>query len=105
MAMTLGKVTIWELPRNMLCRVQRPLHLVNITDLLSATGQALGKGLLFAECLGGGTQHSGHVCRVFESTALGKEATFAECLTLTLGKAAVTVALAIMATFLCRVSD
>ena len=31
--------------------------------------------------------------------------TFAECLTLTLGKAAVTVALAVTATFLCRVSD
>ena len=89
----------------MLCRVHRPLHLANITDLLSVTGQALGKDLLFAECLGGGTQHSGHLCRVFESTALGKEVTFAECLTLTLGKAAVMVALVVTATFLCRVSD
>ena len=68
-------------------------------------GQALGKGLLFAECLAGGTRHSGHLCRVFESMALGKEVTFAECLTLTLDKAAVTVALAVMVTFLCRVSD
>ena len=51
MAMTLGKVTTWELPRNMLCRVQRPLHSTNITDLPSTTGQALGKGRLFAECL------------------------------------------------------
>ena len=46
MAMTLGKVTT-----NMLCRVQRPLHSANITGLLSVTGQALGKGRLFAECL------------------------------------------------------
>ena len=84
----------------MLCRVHRPLHSANITGLPSATGQALGKGGLFAECLAGGTRHSVHVYRVFESTALGKEATFAECLTLTLGKAAVTVALAVMATFL-----
>ena len=61
--------------------------------------QALGKGRHFAECLVGDTRQSGHLCRVFESTALGKEATFAECLTLTLGKAA------IMTTFLCRVSD
>ena len=37
--------------------------------------------------------------------ALGKSGTFAECLTMTLDKAAVTVALAVMATFLCRVSD
>ena len=93
------------MPRNMLCRVQRPLHSANITDLPSATGQALGTGRLFAECLAGGTRHSGHLCRVFDSTALGKEATFAECLTLTLGKAAVMVALAVTATFLCRVSD
>jgi len=42
---------------------------------------------------------------VSESTALGKAATFAECLTLTLGKVAVTVALVATATFLCRVSD
>ena len=103
--MTLGKVTIWELPRNMLCRVQWPLHSANITDLPSATGQALGKGLLFAECLAGGTRQSGHLCRVFVSMTLGKEVTFAECLTLTLGKAAVTVALTVTATFLCRVSD
>ena len=89
----------------MLCRVQRLLHSANIIDLSSATGQTLGKGRLFAECLAGGTQHSGHLCRVSESTALGKAATFAECLTLTLGKAAVTVALAVTATFLCRVSD
>jgi len=89
----------------MLCRVQRPLHSANITDLPSATGQALGKGRLFAECLAGDTRYSGHLCRVSESTALGKAATFAECLTLTLGKAAVTVALAVTATFLCRVSD
>ena len=34
---------------------------------------------------------------------LGKAAPFVECLTLTLGKAAVTVALAVTATFLCRV--
>jgi len=39
------------------------------------------------------------------SATLGKVATFAECLTLTLGKAAVTVALAITATFLYEVSD
>ena len=71
----------------MLCRVQRPLHSANITDLPSVTGKALGKGRLFAECLTGGTRHSGHLCRVSESTALGKAATFAECLTLTLGKA------------------
>ena len=50
-AMTLGKVTTWELSENMLCRVQRPLHSANITDFPSATGQALGKGLLFVECL------------------------------------------------------
>ena len=82
-------------------------------------GQALGKGLLFAECLdrtlgkyatfaeclAGGTRHSGHLCPVFESTALGKAAIFAECLILTLGKAAVTVALTVTATFLCRVLD
>ena len=89
----------------MLCRVQRPLHSANITDLPSATGQARGKGLLFAECLAGGTRHSDHLCRVFESTALGKEATFAKCLTLTLGKDVITVALAVTVTFLCRVSD
>ena len=100
MAMTLGKVTT-----NMLCRVQRPLHSANITDLPSATGQALGKGLLFAECLAGGTRHSGHIFRVSKPTALRKAATFAECLTLTLGKAAVTVALTVMVTFLCRMSD
>ena len=76
-----------------------------ITDLPSATFQALGKGRLFAECLAGGTRHSGHLCRVSESTVLGKATTFAECLTLTLGKAAVTVALGVTATFLCRVSD
>ena len=68
-------------------------------------GQALGKGGLFVKCLVGGTRHSGHLCRVSEPTALGKAVTFAECLTLTLGKAAVTVALAVTATFLCRVSD
>ena len=51
MVMTLGKVATWELPGNMLCRVQWPLHSANITDLPSAMGQALGKGLLFAECL------------------------------------------------------
>ena len=104
-AMTLGKVTTWELPRNMLCRMQWPMHSTNITDLPSATGQALGKGRLFAECLAGGTRHSGHLCRVSESTVLGKEAIFAGCLTLTLGKAVVTVALAVTATFLCRVSN
>ena len=68
-------------------------------------GQALDKGGMFAECLTGGTRYSGHLCRVFESTALGEEATFAECLTLTLGKAIVMVALGVTATFLCRVSD
>ena len=99
MAMTLGKVTIWELPGNMLCRMQWPLHSANITDLSSATGQALVKGCLFTECLVGGTRHSGHLCRVTKSTTLGKAGTFAVCLTLTLGKAAVT------ATFLCRVPD
>ena len=67
MAMTLGKVTT-----NMLCRVQRPLHSANIIDLPSATSQALSKGRLFAECLDGGTRHSGHPCRVSELTALGK---------------------------------
>ena len=80
LAMTLGKVTTWELSENMLCRVQRPLHSANITDLPSATCKALGKGRLFAECLAGGTRQSGNLCRVFESTTLGKEATFAECL-------------------------
>ena len=35
----------------MLCRVQRPLHSANITDLPSAMGQALDKGGMFAECL------------------------------------------------------
>jgi len=104
-AMTLGKVTTWELPGNMLCRVQWPLHSANITDLLSAMVQALGKGRHFAECLVGDTRQSGHLCRVSKSTALGKAGTFAECLTLTLGKAAITVALAFTATFLCRVSD
>jgi len=59
---------------------------------------------MFAECLVGGTRKSGHLCRVSKSTALGKAGTFAECLTLTLGKAAVTVALTVMVTFLCRVS-
>ena len=83
MAMTLSKVTTWE-------------HAWEYV-LPSAQAIELGKGGMFAECLAGGTRHSGHVCRVFESTALGKEATFAECLTLTLGKAAVT------ATFFCRV--
>ena len=93
------------MPGNMLCRVQWPLHSANITDLPSATVQALGKGRHFAECLVGDTRQSGHLCRVSKSTALGKEATFAECLTLTLGKAAVTIVLAVTATFLCRVSD
>lgn len=87
MAMTLGKVTTWE-------------H-----ALPSATGQALGKDGLFAECPPGGTRHRRHLCRVFDSMALGKAETFAECLTLTLGKDVVTVALAVTATFLCRVSD
>ena len=105
MAMTLGKVTIWELPGNMLCRMQWPLHSANITDLSSATGQALGKGRHFAECLVGDTWQSVHLCRVSKSTALGKAGTFAECLTLTLGKATVTVALAVTTTFLCRVLD
>ena len=72
MAMTLGKVTTWELPGNMLCRVQWPLHSVNITDLPSAMVQTLGKGRLFAECLLGGTRQSGHLCRVSKSTELGK---------------------------------
>ena len=99
MAMTLSKVTIWELPGNMLCRVQWPLHLANITGLPSATGQALGKGRHFAECLLGDTRQSGHLCRVSKSMALGKAGTFVECLTLTLGKATVTD------TFICRVSD
>ena len=66
-------------------------------------------GTCFAECKGHchrpGTRQRSHVCRVSEPTALGKAVTFAECLTLTLGKAAVTVALAVTATFLCRVSD
>ena len=75
------------------------MAIANITDLPSAMGQALGKGLLFAECLVGDTRHSGHLCRVSKSMVLGKSGTFAECLTLTLGKAAVT------ATFLCRVPD
>ena len=79
-AMTLGKVTTWELPGNMLCRVQWPLHLANITGLPSATGQALGKGRHFAECLVGDTWQSGHLCRVPKSTVLGKAGTFAECL-------------------------
>ena len=105
MVMTLGKVTTWELPGNMLCRVQRPLHSANITGLPSATGQALGKGGLFAECLVSGTRQSGQLCRVSKSMALGKAGTFAECLTLTLGKAVVTVAIAVTATFLYRVSD
>ena len=105
MAMTLGKVTTWELPGNMLCRVQWPLNSANIIDLPSATGQALGKGRLFAECLAGGTRHSGHLCRVSKSTTLGKSVTFTECLTLTLGKAAATVALAVTTTFFCRVSE
>ena len=87
MAMTLGKVTTWE-------------H-----ALPSAKVIALGKHHRFAECHGLGTRHSGHLCRVSESTALGKAMTFAECLTLTLGKATITVALAVTATFLCRVSD
>ena len=64
-------------------------------------GQALGKGRMFAECLAGGTRHSGHFCRVSESTALGKATTFAECLTLTLDKATIMVAHAVTATFLC----
>ena len=99
--MTLGKVTTWEhaLPS------EKAIALGKITDLPSATCKALGKGRMFAECLAGGTRHSGHLCRVSESTALGKAATFAECLTLTLSKAAIMVALAVMATFLCRVSD
>ena len=87
MAMTLGKVTIWE-------------H-----ALPSAMAIALGKHHRFAECLVGDTRQSGHLCRVSKSMALGKSGTFAECLTLTLGKAAITVALAFTATFLCRVSD
>ena len=105
MAMTLGKVTIWELPGNMLCRVQWPLHSANITNLPSATVQALGKGRHFAECRRQDTRQSGHLCRVSKSTALGKAGTFVECLTLTLGKAAVTVALAVTATFFaeCRI--
>ena len=81
--------TIWEhactRQTSQICWVPRDRHSANIT--------------CFAECLAGGTRHSGHLCRVSESMAFGKEATFTECLTLTLGKAAVTV------TFLCRVSD
>ena len=73
--------------------------------LPSAMVIALGKDRHFAECPVGDTRQSGHLCRVSKSTALGKAGTFAECLTLTLGKAAVTVALAATATFLCRVSD
>ena len=105
MAMTLGKVTTWELLGNMLCRVQRPSHSANITDLPSATGQALGKHhmLCRVSCRWHSTQCD--LCRVSKSTALGKAGTFVECLTLTLGKAAVTVALAVTATFLCRVLD
>ena len=80
--MTLGKVTIWELPGNMLCRVQWPLHSANITDLLSVTVQALGKGRHFAECLVGDTRQSGHLCRVSKSMPLGKSGTFVEYLTL-----------------------
>ena len=64
MAMTLGKVTIWKLPGNMLCRVEWPLHSANIIGLPSATGQALGKGRHFAECLVSDTQQSGHLCWV-----------------------------------------
>ena len=105
MAMTLGKVTIWELPGNMLCRVQWSLHSANIIGLPSATVQALDKVRHFAECLVGDTRQSGHLCRVSKSMALGKSGTFAECLTLALGKAAVMVALVVTATFLCRVSD
>ena len=91
MAMTLGKVTTWK-------------HAWEHA-LPSAQAIALGKHHRFAECHGPDTRQSGHLCRVLESTALGKEATFAECLTLTLSKATVTVALAVTATFLCRVSD
>ena len=45
--MTLGKVTTWEhaLPS------AKAIALGKVTDLPSVTGQALGKGLLFAECL------------------------------------------------------
>ena len=73
--------------------------------LPSAMAIALGKGRHFAECLVGGTRQSGHLCRESKSMALHKSGIFAEFLTLTLGKATVTVALAVTATFLCRVSD
>ena len=74
-----------------ICRVPRDRHSANIT--------------YFAECLAGGTRQSDHLYRVSKSTTLGKARTFAECLTLVLGKAAVMVALAVMATFLYRVLD
>ena len=91
MAMTLGKVKTWE-------------HAWEHA-LPSAKAIALGKHHKFAECHGPGTRQRSPVCRVSEPKALGKAATFAECLTLTLGKAAVKVALAVTATFLCRVPD
>ena len=90
----------WTRQTSPIGQVPRARHSANITDLPSATGQALGKAVTFAECLAGGTRHSGHLCRASESMALGKAATFTECLTLTLGKAAVMVALAVTATFL-----
>ena len=64
MTMTLGKVTTWELSENMLCRVQRPLHSANITDLPSATCQTLGKGDHYAECRRQDTRQTGDLCRV-----------------------------------------
>ena len=97
--------TTWEhaLPSAMAIALGKSM--ANITDLPSATVQALGKGRHFAECRRQDTRQSSHLCRVSKSMALGKSSTFAECLTLTLGKAAVMVALAVTATFLCRVSD
>ena len=49
MAITLGKVTTWEhaLPS------AKAIALGKVTDLPSVTGQALGKGLMFTECLDG----------------------------------------------------
>ena len=97
MAMTLGKVTTWEhaLPSAMAIALGK--HHIFAECHRPGTRQRR----LFAECLAGSTRQSGHLCRVSESMALGKAATFAECLTLTLGKAVVTVALTATVTFLC----
>jgi len=64
MVMTLGKVTTWELPGNMLCRVPRARHSAKVATLPSVLSATLGKVATFAECLDHGTRQTCDVCRV-----------------------------------------